>query len=133
MTVMKEIIRRPIITEKATWLKENSNKYVFEVQKDCNKIEIKKAVEELFSVKVKSVRTYTTHGKIRSRGRFRGNRRAPAGDPSLSQTFIYLRYVFCGELFGGQIVAEHPVNLYIKQAGRNPKMAIGIATVYVGL
>ena len=74
MTVMKDIIRRPIITEKATWMKEDSNKYVFEVQKDCNKIEIKKAVEELFSVKVKSVRTYTTHGKIRSRGRFRGKR-----------------------------------------------------------
>ena len=70
----KEIIRRPIITEKATWLKESSNKYVFEVIKDCNKIEIKKAVEELFSVTVEKVKTYTMHGKIRSRGRFKGKR-----------------------------------------------------------
>jgi len=70
----KNIIRRPIITEKATWLKENENKYVFEVEKKCNKIEIKKAIEELFKVTVKSVRTYSTHGKVRSRGRFSGRR-----------------------------------------------------------
>ena len=70
----KEIIRRPIITEKATWLRESSNKYIFEVIRDCNKIEIKNVIEELFGVTVESVRTYTTHGKIRSRGRFRGKR-----------------------------------------------------------
>lgn len=74
MTITKEIIRRPIITEKANWLKENSNKYVFEVTKHCNKIEIKQTIEELFDVTVKNVQTYTTHGKIRSRGRFRGKR-----------------------------------------------------------
>ena len=74
MTITKEIIRRPIITEKANWLKENSNKYVFEVTKHCNKIEIKQTIEELFDVTVKNVHTYTTHGKIRSRGRFRGKR-----------------------------------------------------------
>ncbi len=74
MKNLKSIIRRPIITEKATWLKENSNKYAFEVEKKCNKIEIKKAIEELFNVSVLDVRTYSTHGKVRTRGRFRGKR-----------------------------------------------------------
>lgn len=74
MKSTKKIIRRPIITEKASWMKEQSNKYVFEVEKKCNKIEIKKAVEDLFKVTVTDVRTYTTHGKIRSRGRFSGKR-----------------------------------------------------------
>jgi len=74
MKNLKNIIRRPVITEKASWMKENDNKYVFEVEKKCNKIEIKKAVEDLFKVKVVSVRTYTTHGKVRTRGRFSGRR-----------------------------------------------------------
>ena len=74
MAITKTIIRRPVITEKATWLKEKANKYAFEVVRDCNKIEIKRAIEELFGVTVESVRTYTKHGKIRSRGRFHGKR-----------------------------------------------------------
>ena len=74
MTQIKDIIRRPVITEKANWMKDSSNKYVFEVNKGCNKIEIKSAIEELFSVTVENVNTYTTHGKIRSRGRFKGKR-----------------------------------------------------------
>lgn len=74
MTQIKDIIRKPVITEKANWLKDSSNKYVFEVSKVCNKIEIKSAIEELFGVTVENVNTYTTHGKIRSRGRFKGKR-----------------------------------------------------------
>ena len=74
MTPQNNIIRKPIITEKATWLKDNKNKYVFEVEKHSNKIEIKKAVERLFKVTVMHVCTYTTHGKIRTRGRFKGRR-----------------------------------------------------------
>ena len=74
MKSMKNIIRRPIITEKATWMKEGQNVYVFEVEKKCNKIEIRKEVEDLFKVTVTDVRTYTTHGKVRSRGRFSGKR-----------------------------------------------------------
>ena len=70
----KDIIRKPIITEKATWLKDNENKYIFEVDMSCNKIEIKNAVEDLFKVSVTNVRTYTKHGKIRTYGRFRGKR-----------------------------------------------------------
>ncbi|MBN1292214.1 MAG: 50S ribosomal protein L23 [Candidatus Latescibacteria bacterium] len=74
MSQKDDIIRRPVITEKATWQKEKSNKYVFEVSKDCNKIEIKSAIERLFGVTVKNIQTSTTHGKIRSRGRFSGKR-----------------------------------------------------------
>lgn len=70
----RNIIRRPIITEKATWMKEKDNMYVFEVEKGCNKIEIKAAVEDMFGVTVKNVRTYNTHGKVRTRGRFKGRR-----------------------------------------------------------
>ena len=57
MRAKKNIIRRPVITEKATWLKENENKYVFEIEKKCNKIEIKKAIEEIFKAKVIKVNT----------------------------------------------------------------------------
>ena len=70
----KPLLRRPIITEKATWMKENSNKYVFEVDKNCNKIEIRKAIEDQFNVDVIDVRTYNTHGKIRTRGRSIGRK-----------------------------------------------------------
>jgi len=74
MKNIMKILKRPIITEKATWLKDNKNKYVFEVERSCNKIEVKKAVEEMFKVTVEDVNTYTTHGKIRSRGKFKGKR-----------------------------------------------------------
>ena len=70
----RSVLRRPVITEKATWLKDDSNKYVFEVEKNCNKIEIRKAVEDQFNVTVINVNTYTTHGKVRTRGRFKGRR-----------------------------------------------------------
>ena len=70
----RNVIRRPIITEKATYLKEKQNKYVFEVDRDSNKIEIAKAIQALFKVTVEDVRTYITHGKTKTRGRFRGRR-----------------------------------------------------------
>ncbi len=70
----KMILRKPVITEKATWLKESANKYVFEVEKKCNKLEILHAVEERFGVKVVSVCTYSTHGKLKRQGRFSGRR-----------------------------------------------------------
>jgi len=65
-----KIIKRPAITEKATALSERQNKYVFEVALEANKIQIKKAVEELFKVGVTNVRTMRVHGKKR-RLRFR--------------------------------------------------------------
>lgn len=63
-----DVIRRPIITEKAT-LASESGAVVFEVAMDATKPEIKKAVETLFNVKVKAVNTTVTKGKVK---RFRG-------------------------------------------------------------
>lgn len=69
-----DIIRRPIVTEKSSLAKEASNQYVFEVATDANKIEIAKAVEQLFKVKVLSVRVMNMEGKKRRLGRFSGKR-----------------------------------------------------------
>ena len=63
-----DVIRKPIITEKATMASEN-NGLVFEVAIDANKPLIKEAVETLFNVKVKAVNTTVTKGKVK---RFRG-------------------------------------------------------------
>ena len=63
-----KIIQKPIVTEKATKLSE-FNKVVFEVASKTNKIEIKDAVEKLFSVKVKSVNIINIKGKVK---RFKG-------------------------------------------------------------
>lgn len=52
-----DIIKRPIVTEKTELLRRNNNSYTFEVEKTANKIQIRNAVEEIFSVKVVSVNT----------------------------------------------------------------------------
>ncbi|MDR1834761.1 MAG: 50S ribosomal protein L23 [Fusobacteriaceae bacterium] len=54
-----DIIKKPVVTEKSDMLKREYNKYTFEVNLKANKIEIKKAVEEIFKVKVLSVATST--------------------------------------------------------------------------
>lgn len=69
-----DIVLRPIITEKSSLLKENANQYVFEVQRDANKIEIKKAIEKLFKVKVLSVKISIMDGKVRRLGKISGKR-----------------------------------------------------------
>ena len=66
------IIQRPVITERASQIQERGNKYLFEVRKDANKVEIRKAVEEMFTVKVTKVNTTSVHGKKKQMGRFRG-------------------------------------------------------------
>lgn len=63
-----DVIRKPIVTEKATMASENGA-VVFEVAIDANKPQIKEAVEALFGVKVKAVNTVVTKGKVK---RFRG-------------------------------------------------------------
>ncbi|MBF0226649.1 MAG: 50S ribosomal protein L23 [Desulfobacterales bacterium] len=70
-----DIIKRPINTEKTNLLKEISNKICVEVKKDANRIEIKKAMESLFNVKVLSVKTISVKGKTKRRGRILGKRR----------------------------------------------------------
>ncbi|MBI4710148.1 MAG: 50S ribosomal protein L23 [Nitrospirae bacterium] len=68
------ILEAPMLTEKGTALKEAENKVMFKVAKDANKIEIKKAVEEIFKVKVDSVATMNCKGKKKRLGRFEGRR-----------------------------------------------------------
>jgi len=70
----REIIIRPIITEKISGLQETENKVAFMVDRDSNKIEIRKAVEERFEVQVKKVATMNMLGKIKKQGRFQGRR-----------------------------------------------------------
>ncbi len=69
-----DIVLRPIITEKSSLVKESANHYVFEVHRDVNKIEIKKAIEKLFKVEVISVKTSVIDGKTRRVGKFSGKK-----------------------------------------------------------
>ena len=71
-----EIIQSPIVTERSTILKEKHNKYVFRVQPDSSKIQIRDAVEKLFKVDVEKVRTANFQGKLRrlAQGRPQGRR-----------------------------------------------------------
>ena len=72
----QELVRRPLITEKATRMKEASNTVCFEVARSANKIEVKRAVEKLFNVKVVDVRVANREGKWKRMGRFVGQRKA---------------------------------------------------------
>jgi large subunit ribosomal protein L23 len=74
MSRSHEVLRRPVITEKSTHLKDNQRTMTFKVARDANKNEIKEAVERIFKVKVESVRTASFHGKVRRQGRFSGRR-----------------------------------------------------------
>ena len=67
-----DVIRRPLITEKAHGKREAERTLCFEVHPDANKIQIKQAVETVFRVKVAELRTSVTSGKLRRRGRFTG-------------------------------------------------------------
>jgi large subunit ribosomal protein L23 len=69
-----EVIRRPLITEKAAIQKETQHTVCFEVHRDATKPEIKKAVEVLFETKVANVRVARVHGKVKRQGRFVGQR-----------------------------------------------------------
>ena len=72
----QRVIRRPLITEKATRMKESANTVCFEVDRDANKIEVGRAVEKLFGVKVLDVRVANRQGKWKRMGRFVGQRKA---------------------------------------------------------
>lgn len=79
MTFAHDIIRRPIISERSmepVFDREGNqiNRYTFEVSTDANKIEIKKAVEEIFGVQVAAVNTMRVEGKVKRMGRTQGRR-----------------------------------------------------------
>ena len=71
---LTDVIRRPLITEKTTVMREDSQTLVFQVAMDANKIDIKRAVEQLLGSKVQSVRTALTHGKFKRQGKYMGRR-----------------------------------------------------------
>ncbi|HEV7668280.1 MAG TPA: 50S ribosomal protein L23 [Thermoanaerobaculia bacterium] len=71
---VQDVIRRPLITEKSTELREEKNIVAFEVAVSANKIQVKKAIEAQFKVKVAEVRIATQHGKVRRQGRSSGRR-----------------------------------------------------------
>ena len=70
----RQVVKRALITEKGSVLREQANQYSFEVDAEANKIEIKRAVETIFKVKVKDVRTQMMHGKVKRLGRSQGRR-----------------------------------------------------------
>ena len=80
-----EVIRRPLLTEKSTLLKESQQTLVFEVHRDATKPEIKKAVEALFGTKVEDVRVARVHGKVKRQGRYAGQR------PDWKKAFVVLK------------------------------------------
>ncbi|MGB1274217.1 MAG: 50S ribosomal protein L23 [Nannocystaceae bacterium] len=73
--IPQQIIVRPVISEKSTDLQGADNQYVFEVLKQANKIEIRKAVEMVFGVRVSQVRTMVVRGDMRRVGKFHGRKR----------------------------------------------------------
>ena len=105
MSAKTSIILRPILSEKGTLLSETQNKFIFQVEKQCNKLEIKKAVEEKFKVKIKKVATLNIKGKnknmtIRSNGhilRTNGNR------SSWKKAIITLEKGFSIDMLTGEV------------------------------
>ncbi len=74
MKTANEIIYQAIISEKGTVLRDDHNRYVFKVHVQANKIEIKKAIETAFAVKVLDVKTINIKGKSKRLGRYEGRR-----------------------------------------------------------
>ncbi|HEX7087820.1 MAG TPA: 50S ribosomal protein L23 [Vicinamibacterales bacterium] len=82
---LTQVIRRPLVTEKTTILREDGRTLVLQVAMDANKVEIRRAVEQLFGAKVAEVRTSTMRGKIKRQGRFAGRR------PDWKKAYVRLR------------------------------------------
>ncbi len=72
MKSIYSVIKKPLFTEKGSRLKEAENKVVVEVDTNANKVEIKRAVEEIFKVKVENIRTVKLPGKWKTYGRYQG-------------------------------------------------------------
>jgi len=85
MKNLYEVIRRPLITEKSTRMKETEGCVCFEVHRDATKPEIRKAVQTLFGVKVEQVRVARVHGKVKRQGRNVGRR------PDWKKAYVVLK------------------------------------------
>jgi large subunit ribosomal protein L23 len=95
MKDLRQVIQRPVITEKSTIEREQQNIVTFAVHPDANKNEIRSAVEQLFDVKVLDVRTNRVRGKSRRVGKFVGDR------PSWKKARVRLRPGDSIEFFEG--------------------------------
>ena len=85
MKDVRQVILRPLMTEKSTLLKENQNQVLFKVAPGANKVEIRQAVERIFNVKVRDVRTMVMEGKLKRMGKHQGKR------PSWKKAVVSLR------------------------------------------
>jgi large subunit ribosomal protein L23 len=70
----RAVVLRPLVTEKATVLKDERNQVSFQVAMDANKVDIRRAIETIFKVKVTEVRTQVVFGKEKRMGRYLGRR-----------------------------------------------------------
>ena len=82
---LTDIIRRPLVTEKTSIQREDGKTIVFEVANGANKVEIRRAIEQLLGAKVATVRTSLVHGKFKRQGRFAGQR------PDWKKAYVTLR------------------------------------------
>ena len=82
---LTDVIRRPLVTEKTSILREDGRTLVSQVALDANKVEIKRAIERLLGAKVSSIRTSVNHGKFKRQGRFAGQR------PDWKKAYVTLR------------------------------------------
>ncbi len=82
---LQDVVKRPLITEKAERNREASHAYAFEVHRDATKIQVKQAVEKLFGVHVLAVRTAIARGKNKRVGRSTGRR------PNWKKAFVTLK------------------------------------------
>ena len=96
MKANRNIIIRPLVTEKISVLQEDENKVAFVVDKQANKIEIRKAVEDRFDVKVKKVATMNMKGKLKRLGRFEGRQ------PNWKKAVVTLQEGFKIDYFEGK-------------------------------
>ena len=104
MSIKSSIILRPILSEKSTLLGETQNKYVFQVEKQSNKLEIKKAIEDKFKVVIKKVATLNMKGKhknmtIKSNGRVL---RTDGNRASWKKAIVTLQDGYSIDILGGE-------------------------------
>jgi large subunit ribosomal protein L23 len=85
----EEVLRRPLITEKNTWLMEQGQ-YSFEVAPEANKIQIREAVERTFNVRVKAVNTLNVKQRVRSRAVRRGRGRISGHESAWKKAIVTL-------------------------------------------
>lgn len=90
-----EVIKRPLVTEKVMMALERSNTVAFEVATAATKLDVRKAVEEIWKVKVTQVRTVVVRGKVKRTGAFEGKRR------NWKKAYVTLKQGDKIELFAG--------------------------------